>query len=114
MATVNIPIDCGSKIYQGDTIKEITFSFAADDNIDLVGSTIRMQLYLGSSKKLDISSGSGITIVDGKTFKIDQIDYMDNDLPFGVLKGDLEITDIGGVRLTYLDVIYKITKDLTV
>ena len=112
LATVNIPIG-DTILKQGDTIKEIDFSFAVTDTIDLTSATIRMQLYLNNSKKLDISNGNGITIIDSKNFKIDEIDYASNNLPYGVLNGDLEITDSDGVRLTYFDIIYTITKDFT-
>lgn len=112
LETVNIPIG-DTILKQGDTIKEINFSFDALDDINLVGSTIRLQLYLNGSKKLDISNTSGITIVDAKNFTIDEISYVDNNLPSGTLKGDLEITDSNGVRLTYFDIVYTITKDLT-
>lgn len=112
LTTVNIPLE-DAILKQGDTIKEINFSFGSLDDIDLIGSTIRMQLYLNNSKKLDISNSSGITIIDDKSFKIDEIDYTDNNLPSGTLKGDLEITDSNGVRLTYFDIVYTITKDLT-
>ena len=110
---VNIPIG-DAILKRGDTINEIDFSFAVTDDIDLLGASIRMQLYLNGSKKLDISNGSGITIVDSKNFKIDKVDYANNNLPVGTLNGDLEITDSSGIRLTYFDITYTITKDYTV
>ena len=112
MATINIPI--GNRIIKrGDTIKEIIFAFDLTDNIDLTGSTIRMDLYLSTSKVLSLTSGNGITIIDSKSFKIDKIDYTNNNLPVGTLKGDLEITDSNGDRLTYVDVVYTIVNDYT-
>ena len=113
MTKLVIPI--GNRIIKrGDTINEITFAFDLTDNIDLTGATIRMDLYLDKNKVHSISTGNGITIIDSKSFKFDKIEYQDNNLPVGTLKGDLEITDVNGNRLTYIDVIYNITKDYTV
>jgi len=112
MATINIPIG-NNIIKRGDTIQEILFSFDALDDIDLTGATIRMDLYLSVSKVLSLTSGNGITIIDDKSFKIDKIDYADNTLPVGTLKGDLEITNSVGDRLTYVDIVYTITNDYT-
>ena len=112
MKTINIPIG-DYEIKRGDTIKKIPFAFDVTAPIDLTGSTIRMDLYLGNTKVHSITNGSGITIVNTKSFEIDQLDYVDNDLPAGTLKGDLEITDSDGNRLTYVDVVYTIVKDYT-
>ena len=112
--TINIPPSSRYTIKEGDTIPEIDFSFADTDAIDLTGATIRMQLYLNNVKHLDISNTLGITIIDAKNFKIDEIPFAENTLPSGRLKGDLEITLADGVRVTYTDVYYTITKEYTV
>ena len=112
--TLHIPAQFGRicpYIKQGDTIKQLEFSFAATDDIDLTGSTIKMQLYQGSSKVFDVSNGNGITIVDSKSFNIDQVD--ENDFPHGELKGDLEIKLSNGDILTYFNVIYTILEQYT-
>ena len=112
--TINIPTDSRYVLKLGDTIPEILFNFEVTDAIDLTGATIRMQLYLNGKKKLDLDSTAGITIVDSKNFKIDEIPYEENHLPYGKLKGDLEITLADGKRVTYADVSYTITKHYTV
>ena len=112
MKTINIPIG-DYEIKRGDTINEFNFAFDVDAPVDLTGATIRMDLYLGNTKVHSITNGSGITLIDTKSFKIDQLEYSDNDLPAGTLKGDLEITDSSGKRLTYVDVVYTIVKDYT-
>ena len=110
---LNIPINSNYVLKRGDTIQEIPFTFADTDAIDLVGATIRMQLYLGKRRVWSIDSTDGITIIDSKNFTIDQVAYQDNTLPSGTLKGDLEITDSNGKRLTSVDIIYTITEDYT-
>ena len=111
---INVPTNSNYILKQGDTIPEILFNFADTDAIDLTGATIRMQLYLNNQKKLDLDSIAGITIIDAKNFKIDEIPYEENNLPAGKLNGDLEITLAGGTRVTYTDVLYTITKHYTV
>jgi len=87
--TLQIPPE-DSFIKEGDTIPEIPFVFAPTDDIDLTGAEIKMQLYLGSIKVLDIETGNGITLVGSKAFNFDKIEAVDNNLPAGLLKGDLE------------------------
>lgn len=99
-------------IKQGDTIPEISFVIS-DTTLDLSTANIKMQLYYGGRKVFDISNGSGITINSSTEFVIDQVEAIDNNLPKGVLIGDLEITDVNGVRFTYMNVEYTITEQFT-
>lgn len=100
-------------IKQGDTIPEILFNVSG---LDLTGATIRLKLYDERQvrKVLDLSTGSGITLLSAITFKIDTIPAAANNLPIGILKGDLEITLSSGVRKTYCNVEYTILKEYTI
>lgn len=114
--TLNIPISTPENptyIKEGDTIAKVTLTFADDDNIDLTTSTIKMQVYDGQSKIIDITNGSGITVVSDKIFEIDEISASNNNFIAGGFKGDLEITDTNGVRFTYFNVEYTILKQYT-
>ena len=111
--TLNIPIN-DDYIIQGDTIHAIQFAFDALDDIDLTGATIKMQVYRRGEAIIDVSTGNGITLVDDKTFIIDEIEKENNDLPIGTFQGDIEITLANGFRKTYLRVKYTIDKEYTV
>lgn len=100
-------------IKAGDTIPKIDFAFDASDNIDLNTSNIRMQIYSGTFKFLDISKGSGITVTGQKTFEIDSIKGSKNPFKAGVYLGDLEIIDGSGVTLTHFNIEYTILKQYT-
>ena len=117
LETLKIPAqsaDYKPCIVQGDTIDEITFSFAVSDTIDLTGATIKMQVYQGSHPFIDIETGSGITIVDSKNFKIDKVLAVDNTYPVGSFLGDLEITLASGDKKTYAKIEYTVTKQHTI
>lgn len=111
ITTLKIPFE-GEYIVKGDTISKSSFE-VIETGLDLTTSTIKMQLYDGNIKYIDISNGSGITIIDSENFEIDEVADVDNNLPIGVLLGDLEITDVNGVRFTYTRVEYTILKEYT-
>lgn len=106
---LNIPVT--GFIKEGDTIPELEFVF--DTGVDLTTSTIKMQIYDGNTKILDVTNGSGITVVNALQFNIDQIEAADNPFRHGEWLGDLEITDADGVRTTYHDVKYTVIKQYT-
>lgn len=115
METLNIPIG-NSAIIQGDTIPEILFEFDITDNIDLSlpNVSIKMQVYNQNNKIIDISNLNGITIINDKSFKINEVSKeTSSSLPVGSFIGDLEITDTNGKRFTYLRVKYTIDKQYT-
>lgn len=109
---VKIPLNDTYCIKQGDSIEKLVVTIGDDYSIDLTTSTVKMQLYKGSQRVLDITNDSGITIVSEKVFEIDKI--VNNTLPDGVLYGDLQITDANGDTFTYFNVQYTITKQYTV
>ena len=98
-------------IVQGDTISKTTIK-VEEDGLDLTTATIKMQIYNGNTKIIDVSNGDGITVIDSETFEIDEVP--NNDLPIGKHLGDLEITDEDGVRFTYFRVQYEILRQYTV
>lgn len=107
-------------IKQGDTIPKITVSLGDDFEDDLTSlHIVRMQVYDGNDAVINISSApsGGITIIDANTFEIDEV--VQNDLPIGTLKGDLQIekyTEFGFDPInitTYFNVEYTIIKDYT-
>lgn len=112
--TLNIPLG-NTQIVQGDTIPEILFEFAEEDNIDLTlpNVNIKMQVYNQVNKILDIQNGNGITILTDKSFKINEIPKENNNFPIGSHLGDLEITDTNGKRFTYFRVKLNIEKQYT-
>ena len=115
METLNIPIG-NTSITQGDTIPEILFEFDTIDNIDLSlpNVSIKMQVYNQNNKIIDVSNLNGITIINDKSFKINEVSKENsNELPVGSFMGDLEITDTNGKRFTYLKVKYTISKQYT-
>ena len=103
-----IPFD-GEYIVQGDTISKTSFKFI-DEDIDLTTATIKMVVKNGSTKIINISNGSGITVIDANNFEIDEVPFAQNNLPVGCFLGDLEITDASSKRLTYMRVQYTIIK----
>lgn len=110
--TVHLPVGGFQK--EGDTIPKKTFSFDAADDIDLTGSTIKIQLYCGLKQVLDIGTDvGGITIVDSKTFEFDRIDAADNDLVEGSFTGDLEIQLSDGTKFTPFNIVFKVVKEYT-
>lgn len=114
--TLKIPIQSSTVkpyIKQGDTIPKITFTFSDADDVDLTTSTIKMQIYNGSQRIINITNDSGITVVSSKVFEIDEVSAENNDLPTGTHLGDLEITDSNGIRFTYMNVEYTIIKQYT-
>lgn len=114
--TIKIPlqsVEYTPFIKEGDTIQEITFEFGATDVIDLTGATISMQLYQDGVQTLSIYSNfNGITIVSAKIFKLDEI--LNNTLPCGINKGDLQIEFADGTIQTLFNVEYTILKEYTI
>ena len=102
----------GEYIVQGDTIDKTSFQFI-EEGINIATSTVKMQIYDGAIKIIDIVNGSGITIIDSNNFEIDQVIATNNNLPVGCFQGDLEITTASGVRFTYMRVQYNILKQYT-
>ena len=109
---VNIPFE-GEYIVTGDTISKTSVE-VIEAGLDLTTATIKMQVYNRSTPIIDVSVGSGITVVSSTVFEIDEVAAIDNDLPVGCFEGDLEITDASGVRFTYFRVIYSIQKQYTI
>lgn len=101
----------GEYIVQGDTIAKTLFTFT-DEDIDLTTATIKMQIYNGNTRIIDVSNGDGITVIDSENFEIDEV--LENDLPVGKHLGDLEITDEDGKRFTYFRVQYEVLKQYTI
>lgn len=115
MAIPVLKIPLGSSfIKPGDTIPKISFAFDAGDAIDLTGATIKMQLYLGQIKVFEAETGNGMTLIDGKTFELDQIEAASNDLPEGVLVGDVQVAYASGVVQTLFNVQFTVSKQYTV
>lgn len=105
------PASTNSCIVQGDTIPEVLIS--APEFPDLTTSTIKMQLYSGNKKVLDIQNGSGITVDSSTQFTIDEIPGSENNFPEGKIEGDVEITDSNGFVKTYFRIAYIISKQFT-
>ena len=108
---VKIPFD-GEYIVQGDTIAK-TSAEVIETGLDLTTATIKMQIYNGNTKIIDVSNGSGITVIDDTNFEIDEVTASNNNLPVGSFEGDLEITDVNNVRFTYYRVVYTILRQYT-
>ena len=100
-------------IKQGDTISKKTLTFGGDYAGDLTTATIKMQVYNGSTKIIDITNGSGITVLSSNVFEIDEVSAVNNNLPIGCFVGDLEITEDDGNVTTYFNVQYTIIKEYT-
>jgi len=114
LTTLNIPVG-DSTIVQGDTIPKLIFAFDVDDNIDLAGSTIKMQVYKKNDLIIDIGTDvGGITLIDTKTFEIDEVPSTSNTYPVGVFEGDLQIEFSDGTKITYLRIIYTVEKQYTI
>lgn len=99
-------------IYQYDTIEEITGGFDDTDPINLTGATIKLIIFDGRNKILNLTSenNGGITIIDNKNFVIDEIPKEENNLPFGVFHGYFIITYANSKRKTLFEVIYTVTR----
>lgn len=117
--TLKIPIK--GYIKQGDTIPKKTVVFGGDWSDDLTSNhIIKMQIYNGNTKIIDISSSAGvggITIIDANTFEIDEI--VSNNLPVGCFKGDLQIEKYDDFAFdpinitTYFNVEYTVIREYT-
>ena len=113
---IKIPIQTSTVkpyIKQGDTIPKWEIEFGVDDGVDLIGTTIKMQIYWNKNKVIDVSNGKGITINSALKLTVDERSKSSSILPVGTSKGDLEITDVAGRRVTYFDVHYTIIKHYT-
>ncbi len=109
-------------IKKGDTIPKKTIVFGGDWNDDLTNNhIIRMQVYEGNDKIIDIDSTGvlgGITIKSSDTFEIDEV--KENDLPVGTFKGDLQVEKYEDFAFdpievkTYMNVQYTIIEEYTV
>ena len=113
--TLKIPIQSSTVqpfIKQGDTIGKITMTFT-ELGLDLTTAIIKMQIYNGSTKVIDVTNGSGITVLSATILEIDEVDASDNNLPVGCFLGDFEITQADGERKTYFNVEYTILKQYT-
>ena len=99
-------------IVQGDTISKTSFEFI-DEDIDLTTATIKMQIFDGGTAIIDVSNTDGITVIDANNFEIDEVNAEDNNLPYGVFLGDLQIKDENGKRHTYTRVQYTILEQST-
>ena len=109
---LKIPITDDVTIVQGDTIGKIDCSFADEDLIDLTGATIKLQFNLGGLYIYTATSSNGITHTGNKSFTIDKI-QQSSPFPEGVLKGDLQITDVDGNTKTYFLIELTISKQET-
>ena len=109
-----IPIqksDTKTYIFEGDTIHQIVIS--GDEFPVLTTSTIKMQLYRNNKLYFDVSNGNGITVDSATQFTINKVEAVDNPFNEGEYEGDLEITDVDGVKTTYFRVRYIIQKEYT-
>ena len=115
MEILNIPIG-KAEIIQGDTIPSILFEFDPTDNINLLGTNVKIRMHVMNNhiKIIDISNGNGITVKGSKSFIIDEVSKEESELlPVGSFLGDLEITDSNGKKFTYFRVRYTIEKQYT-
>jgi hypothetical protein len=110
--TLQIPT--AGYIKQGDTISKKVITFGGDYDGDLTTATIKMQVYNGSQRVIDISNGNGITVISSTVCEIDEVPASENNLPYDVaLLGDLEVTEADGVKTTYFNVQYNIIRQHT-
>tara|TARA_R110000782_G_scaffold192144_1_gene281908 strand:+ start:1186 stop:1533 length:348 start_codon:yes stop_codon:yes gene_type:complete len=101
-------------IKQGDTISKKTVTFGGDYAGDFTTATIKMQVYNGNIKVIDITNGSGITVISNRIFEIDEVSAPNNNLPDKcILIGDLQITEADSVVTTYFNVEYTVIKEYT-
>ena len=107
-------------IKQSDTISKKTLVFGGDWSGDFTSNhIIKMQIYNGSTKIIDIDStgGNGITIIDANTFEIDEV--VQNNLPIGCFIGDLQIEEYNDFAFdpinvtTYFNVQYTVIREYT-
>ena len=116
-----LKIPTAGYIKQGDTISKKTVTFGGDWSGDLTTlHIIKMQIYNGSVKVIDLSSEEsigGITIISSSSFEIDEIPI--NNLPVGCFVGDLQIEEYSDFAFepinvtTYFNVQYTIIKEYT-
>ena len=115
-----LKIPTAGYIKQGDTISKKTVTLGGDWSGDLTTlHTIKMQVYNGNTKIIDITSDDtdGITIISANTFEIDEV--VQNSLPVGCFIGDLQIEEYSGFGFepinvtTYFNVQYTIIKEYT-
>ena len=114
-----LKIPTAGYIKQGDTISKKTITFGGDWDGDFTTLTIiRMQVYNGNTKIIDIYSPSmGITIIDANTFEIDEV--VSNDFPVGCFVGDLQVEEYTTFAFdpinitTYFNVQYNIVEEYT-
>jgi len=111
---LNLPIG-NTYFTQGDSFAEVVFSFGVTDQIDLMGSEIRLDLFSQNcNKSLSFVSGVNIEILSSKSFKINEIQPEETKyLDAGLHRGDLEITTSSGFKTTYLEVVLNIRKQYT-
>jgi len=108
--TLKIPFK-GEFIKEGDTILETVLDITNAG--DLTTATIKMQIYNGSIKLIDISNGNGITVNSATQLTIDEVPFANNNFRKGKYLGDFEVTDVNGVRKTYFNVEYTIIENYT-
>ena len=102
IVTLTIPHE-GMFIKQGDTIPAITFTLLPTDDFDFSDSEIKMQLFQNGKLIFTAKTGEGITILEPKKFKIDQIEAAKNNFPHGILLGDIQFSKENGE----LEILYK-------
>lgn len=115
MSDCGIPLlktpSCGY-IKQGDTIPKRTIKFLDGYTGDFTTATIKMQIYQGNDPIINISNGSGITVISSTELEIDEV--LNNDLPAGVFIGDFQVTEVDGKTTTYFNNQYTILKQYTI
>lgn len=110
---IQIPFGDNAFLKQGDTIGEILFEFDDTDDIDLVGANIKIEIYSCGTRVFTMTSGNTITIIDSKSFKINEIPADENVLPIGDSIGDIQITFADGTVYTYCNIQYTVIKEYT-
>ena len=108
--TIKFPVK--GFIKQGDTVPAYRITFSNDYTGDFTTATIKMQVYNGNTRIIDISNGNGMTVLSSNSLEIDEI--QNNDFPHGTFIGDFEVTEADGERTTYFNVQYTIIKQYTV
>ena len=106
--TLKIPFT-GEFIKEGDTILETVLDITNAGDLTTANSII-MQIKDGSSNVIDVSVGSGLTVMSATRVVIDEVPFANNNLRDGCFLGDFQIT-IGGIKKTYMNVEYNIIKD---
>ncbi len=109
-----IPTDPTKPIMKGDTWSGVSITITDDlTPVDLTGASIRLHLYHTCGSKIELSTGSGITITDPVNggFQINSINRLD--WKSGLHVGDLEVTYSSTIRKTYIQVHITVTDDIT-